>query len=76
MIETSEKPSRIDVWVAMADHFLDTETRHDIPFAALRCVEAGLSSVEARSVWQHEVEPAVRFNVWDVAGEWACWDKE
>lgn len=60
----------------MADHFLDTETRHDIPRTALRCVEAGLSIDEARLIWHYEVSPAVGHNLWSVAGEWACWDRE
>ena len=60
----------------MADHFLDTETRHDIPLTALRCVQAGLSTAEAGEVWRYEVSPAVGFNVWDVAGEWAAWDRD
>lgn len=68
-------PRRIAVWLAMADHFLDTETRHSIPMTALRCVEADLGVAEAREIWCFEVSPAVAFNVWDVAGEWAGWDR-
>ncbi|HVE82723.1 MAG TPA: hypothetical protein VND93_07735 [Myxococcales bacterium] len=67
---------RVAVWEAMADHFLDTETRHDIPLTALRCVQAGLSIPEARDVWRYEVSPAVGFNVWDMAGEWGAWDRK
>src|SRR5262245_41546245 len=76
MLDKPEDPRRIDVWVAMAGHFLDTETRHDIPLTAMRCVEANLSTVEARDVWCYEVSPAVAFNAWDIAGEWAAWDRE
>jgi hypothetical protein len=67
---------RVEVWLAMADHFLDTETRHDIPRTALRCVEAALSVEEARLIWHYEVSPAVSHNLWNVAGEWGCWDRE
>ncbi len=67
---------RIAIWQAMADHFLDTETRHDIPLTALRCVEAGCTTKEARDIWRFEVSPAVGFNVWQVAGEWAGWDED
>ncbi len=67
---------RVEVWLSMADHFLDTETRHGIPETALRCVEAGLSSEQAAEVWRHEVTPAVGFNLMDVAGEWAAWDPD
>lgn len=72
----SADPRRIEVWVAMAEHFLDTETRHDIPLTALTCVRAGLSADEARDVWRHEVAPVVGFNAWDVAGEWAGWPRD
>ncbi len=76
MSDTNEDPARVEVWVDMANHFLDTETRHGIPLTALRCLQAGLSVVEARRVWQYEVSPAVGFNAWDIAGEWAGWDRE
>ena len=75
MHETSTDPLLIAVWVKMADHFLDTETRHDLPLTALSCVQAGLSPSRARDVWQHEVSPAVGFNLYSVAGEWAYWDR-
>jgi hypothetical protein len=65
----------IPVWLAMADHFLDTETRPDIPLTALLCVEVGWSCERARDAWRHEVSPAVAFNLWSVAGEWAGWDR-
>jgi hypothetical protein len=76
MNKTCTDPARVAVWVSMADHFLDTETRHDLPRTALCCVEAGLSAAEARHVWQHEVSPAVGFNLFSGAGEWAGWDRD
>lgn len=76
MTKTGTDPATIAVWVSMADHFLDTETRQDLPITALRCVEAGLSPMAARDVWQHEVSPAVGFNSFIVAGEWAGWDED
>ncbi len=76
MFESANHSSRIEVWVDMANHFLDTETRHDIPLTALRCLDAGWTVAEARDVWRYEVSPAVAFNVWDIAGEWAAWDRE
>jgi hypothetical protein len=68
-------PGRRAVWVALADQFLDTETRYLIPSTALRCVEAGLE-LEARDIWRHEVFPVVGHNLFEVAGEWACWPEE
>jgi len=62
--------------MAMADHFLDTETRTGIPITALICVEAGLSVSQARDIWCYEVTPAVWPNLWAVAGEWAGWRED
>lgn len=71
----NENP-RIAVWKALADHFLDTETRHHIPQHALLCVEAGLTAASARDVWRYEVTPAVWHNSWSLVGEWGYWDTE
>jgi hypothetical protein len=76
MNETHPDPLMIAVWVKMADHFLDTETRQDLPLTALCCVQAGLSGAQARNIWQHEISPAVGFNLYCVAGEWAYWDRD
>ncbi|HYO93417.1 MAG TPA: hypothetical protein VER33_02845 [Polyangiaceae bacterium] len=67
---------RVEVWESLAEHFLDTETRHRIPHSALCCLQAGLGIVEARDVWRYEVSPAVAFNLWCVAGEWAGWNRD
>jgi hypothetical protein len=76
MTKTCTDPLTIAVWSSMAGHFLDTETRHDLPYTALCCVEAGLSAAQARQVWQFEVSPAVGSNLFSVAGEWAGWDHD
>jgi len=62
--------------MAMADHFLDTETRQDIPWTAWRCLRAGLTVEQARDVWRYEVTPALYWNLWDIAGEWAGWHSD
>lgn len=71
-----EYEDRIALWLAMADHFLDTETRQDIPATALGCVQAGLSTQQAFELWRHEVSPAVAANLYSVAGEWAGWNRD
>jgi hypothetical protein len=76
MIELNEDPRRVEVWEAMAEQFLDTERRHEIPLVALSCLEAGLSVAEARNVWRYEVSPAVWGNAWNPVGEWAGWDRD
>jgi hypothetical protein len=67
--------ARKKVWFAFAEHFLDTETRHELPMAALAAVEAGFSVDEARRIWREEVTPVVGANLLSVAGEWAGWDE-
>jgi hypothetical protein len=64
------------VWIAFAEHFLDNETRHDLPLAALAAVEAGLTVQEARDIWRREVVPVVGSNLLCITGEWAFWDEE
>jgi hypothetical protein len=59
MSQTNSDPRRVTVWIAMADHFLDSETRHGIPMTALACVEAGLDVQQAQRIWQDEVAPVV-----------------
>lgn len=68
---TADRP-RTRVWMALAEQFLDTETRTWIPNAALACLEAGCDLREARHIWRYEVTPAVWS--WDLVGEWAGWD--
>jgi hypothetical protein len=73
--ELQEDVRLVAVWEAMAEHFLDTETRQDIPYTARVAGEAGLSVDEAFAVWSYDVSPAVAMNVLCVAGEWAGWDR-
>lgn len=67
---------RADLWEAMAEQFLDTERRHEIPALALMLVNAGLLVRDAARMWQYEVTPAVWQNLWSVAGEWAIWNTD
>ena len=76
MGEGSVDPRRVEIWVSIAEHFLDTETRPDLPLTALACVQGGMSRAEAADAWRYEVSPAVGLNLWSVAGEWGMWDRE
>ena len=73
---TAPSAELVEAWTALADHFLDTETRHWIPHSAMRCIEAGLSVEEADVVWREDICPAVGMNALSVAGEWAMWDPQ
>jgi hypothetical protein len=66
----------VAVWVSMSDHFLDNETRPDLPLTALHCVEAGLSAAQARDIWRFELVPAVGANLLSMVGEWGCWNRD
>ena len=65
---------RTEVWLAMANPFLDSEERPDVPRIAMIALRAGLTTEEARRVWMYEVAPALVWNLWSVAGEWGAWD--
>lgn len=65
-----------DVVLAMAEHFLDTETRHRLPHTASLCVRAGLNAEQVRSLWCHDVAPVVGMNLLSPAGEWAGWNRD
>ncbi len=62
-------------WLALGEHFLDTETRHLLPLTALACVDAGLDPDAVRETWWNELFPVLGSNLLDVAGEWAGWDE-
>lgn len=64
------------LWIAMSEHFLDTETRHTLIYSAGVCVQSGLSLDEIEDIFVHEVTPVLRFNLLSVAGEWAGFDED
>ncbi len=57
----------------MSEHFLDTETRHQLPATALICVEAGLLDEEIERTWRYDVAPVLGPNLKSSAGEWRGW---
>jgi hypothetical protein len=67
---------REELWLAMAEQFLDTETRHELPALAAHCLRLGLTPEAARAIWRHEVAPVVGGNLWSVAGEWSGWPRD
>jgi hypothetical protein len=58
-MDTKADPTRRAIWIALADQFLDTETRTWIPHTALQIVEAGYPLEEARRIWRYEVSPGI-----------------
>ena len=59
------------LWEALADQFLDTETRHWLPRTAWLGVKSGLPWESISQCLHHQVAPAVAPNLLDIAGEWA-----
>lgn len=57
-----------ELWSALSDHFLDTETRHWLPRTAWVAVQSGLAWEE---ILQNQVAPVVAANLLDIAGDWA-----
>ena len=64
------------IWQAMAEHFLDTETRHLIPHTAWLCHQFMLTCEEIDCIWAYDVTPALYWNLYDIAGQWAGWDAQ
>jgi hypothetical protein len=62
---------RRPVWEAMADLFLDTETRWSIPFVARRCAESGYDDEALERIFWGEIFPEAIPNLLQVAGDWA-----
>jgi hypothetical protein len=66
---------RHPVWIALSDLFLDTDTRLSFPYIARTLAASPYSDDELAAIFQNEVAPAVEFNLFDIAGEWAGFDE-
>ncbi len=60
-----------ELWVALSDHFLDTETRHWLPRTAWVAVQSRLPWEDIERTLHHQVAPVVAPNLLDIAGDWA-----
>jgi hypothetical protein len=76
-LSSEDLRSRVPVWEALADFWLDTELA-DLEFDYIaRVIAASPYSIdEVRAIHDYEVAPAVSGNLACVAGEWAGFDKE
>lgn len=68
--------NRREVWVALSDLFLDTETRWYLPRAAFVGLREGCSWPELTRIFHDEVAPVVAANLLDVAGDWGGFPEE
>jgi hypothetical protein len=67
---------RHPVWLALSDLFLDTDTRLSFPYIARTLAASPFTDDELEAIFQNEVAPAVEFNLFDIAGEWAGFGEE
>jgi hypothetical protein len=77
VLSASEIESRLPVWHALSDLFLDTELQAEDYRrigAALRA--SGFGREALRTILEDEVAPAFMFNLLDLAGEWLSWDPD
>ena len=74
-LSPEEFQSRMPVWEALADFWLDTEiVEHGFDYIARIIAESPYSMTEIRDIHDYEVVPAVAGNLACVAGEWAGFD--
>ena len=69
--------TRVSLWEAFSDFFLDTEIS-DLHFihAARVVKKSGISPAEAEAILWNEVFPVLYPNLLSVTGEWAGWSRE
>jgi hypothetical protein len=76
-IAPKELERRRPVWDALSEFFLDTELDGD-DYRRIRDIllGSGYPLEEIRRIFCDEVAPVVGWNLFSVAGEWACFDRE
>jgi hypothetical protein len=77
ILREDEVAARMPLWCALSDLLLDTQMqRQDYEAIARAAREGGFSVEQVRDIFEHEVFPALAFNLMDVAGEWAGFDPD
>ena len=76
-LSSQELQSRVQVWEALADFWLDTElVDYEFDHIARVIAESPYSVAEIRDIHDYEVAPAVSGNLASVTGEWAGFDSK
>ncbi len=75
-ITSEQLEKRHPVWLAMSEHYLDTETRPFLLRTAKVCLDAQLEFEAAADIWRYEITPLLYRNLRQPAGEWAGFDEE
>lgn len=68
--------TRRPVWLALSDLYLDTDTSRWYPQIAAVLADSGYPLEQLRQILLHEVHPAVRANLFAVAGVWTGFDED
>lgn len=71
-----DEPDRRPIWDALQIFWLDTDANLDLRRVAEICERSKYSLSELEAIYWNEVRPAVRFNIFSLAGEWAGFDPE
>lgn len=66
--------SRLPVWQALGELFLDTEP--DLPHLIRACAESPYALDELDRILFRELWPALKANLLSPAGQWAGWDDD
>jgi len=72
---SSSLASKDDLVVALAELYLDTDVRSELPRLAEQIVSSGVSDSELQTLWRSQVTPCVHWNLKSSAGEWAGFDR-
>jgi hypothetical protein len=63
------------LWIALSDLFLDTDVSLSYDHILEVMTQTGFTDDEVQEILLYEVEPALCFNLYDVAGEWAGFEE-
>jgi hypothetical protein len=67
---------RTPIWDYLQVFWMDTDPEILFPRVVDKCAASKYSLDELKQIFWNEVEPAVGFNMWSIAGEWAGFDVE
>ncbi|WP_157954273.1 DUF7079 family protein [Saccharospirillum mangrovi] len=72
-----KEETRLPIWRALSDLFLDTEiTDFTYQYIARTIRKSGLTVAEVEAILWHEVFPVLKSNLSSVAGVWDGWSDE
>lgn len=66
-----DEPDRRPIWDALQAFWMDNDPNLDLTSVAELCAKRKYSVSEIEEIYWNEVRPAVRFNLFSVAGGWA-----